>query len=182
MAPDPRRRRPRHRGGRAPPGWPLQVGFNRRFAADFARRPRRGASTGAIGTPQLMRSLTRDPGLADPGRRAAVDDLPADPDPRLRHPALAQPGRRAGRGLRHRRRAGRPRLQGRRPARHRGRRHHLRQRRHRGRRGQLLRAPTATTSAARCSGRTGMVTAGRRGPHLPGAAHARRPARRDRPR
>jgi myo-inositol 2-dehydrogenase/D-chiro-inositol 1-dehydrogenase len=47
-------------------GVPLQVGFNRRFAADFAAG-RRIVVEGGIGTPQLMRSLTRDPGLADPG-------------------------------------------------------------------------------------------------------------------
>jgi len=46
-------------------GVPLQVGFNRRFAADFAGA-RRLVADGAIGTPQLMRSVTRDPGLADP--------------------------------------------------------------------------------------------------------------------
>ena len=47
-------------------GVPLQVGFNRRFAADFAAA-RRLVDEGALGTPQLMRSVTRDPGLADPG-------------------------------------------------------------------------------------------------------------------
>ena len=46
-------------------GVPLQVGFNRRFAADFAAGHRLVVD-GAVGTPQLMRSLTRDPGLADP--------------------------------------------------------------------------------------------------------------------
>jgi myo-inositol 2-dehydrogenase/D-chiro-inositol 1-dehydrogenase len=46
-------------------GVPLQVGFNRRFAADFAAAHALIAD-GAIGTPQLMRSLTRDPGLANP--------------------------------------------------------------------------------------------------------------------
>ena len=46
-------------------GVPLQVGFNRRFAADFAAA-REIVAAGGIGTPQLMRSLTRDPGLADP--------------------------------------------------------------------------------------------------------------------
>ncbi len=46
-------------------GVPLQVGFNRRFAADFAAA-RQLITEGAIGTPQLMRSLTRDPGLANP--------------------------------------------------------------------------------------------------------------------
>ncbi|HEX5535069.1 MAG TPA: Gfo/Idh/MocA family oxidoreductase [Actinomycetales bacterium] len=47
-------------------GVPLQVGFNRRFSADFAGAHRLVVD-GAVGTPQLMRSLTRDPGLADPG-------------------------------------------------------------------------------------------------------------------
>ena len=47
-------------------GIPLQVGFNRRFARDFAIA-HDAVATGRIGTPQLLRSLTRDPGLADPG-------------------------------------------------------------------------------------------------------------------
>lgn len=46
-------------------GVALQVGFNRRFARDFAEGHRLVVE-GAVGTPQLMRSLTRDPGLADP--------------------------------------------------------------------------------------------------------------------
>ena len=46
-------------------GVPLQVGFNRRVAADFAAA-RQVVVDGGIGTPQLMRSLTRDPGLANP--------------------------------------------------------------------------------------------------------------------
>jgi myo-inositol 2-dehydrogenase/D-chiro-inositol 1-dehydrogenase len=46
-------------------GVALQVGFNRRFSEDFAAA-RRAIDDGVIGTPQLMRSLTRDPGLADP--------------------------------------------------------------------------------------------------------------------
>lgn len=46
-------------------GVPLQVGFNRRFATDFAAAHEIVAS-GGIGTPQLMRSVTRDPGLANP--------------------------------------------------------------------------------------------------------------------
>jgi myo-inositol 2-dehydrogenase / D-chiro-inositol 1-dehydrogenase len=46
-------------------GVPLQVGFNRRFARDF-RAAHDAVAAGAIGTPQLMRSLTRDPGLANP--------------------------------------------------------------------------------------------------------------------
>ena len=45
---------------------PLQVGFNRRFAADF-RAAREVVAAGGVGRPQLMRSLTRDPGLANPG-------------------------------------------------------------------------------------------------------------------
>lgn len=47
-------------------GVPLQVGFNRRFDADFGAA-RQVVVDGGIGTPQLLRSLTRDPGLADPG-------------------------------------------------------------------------------------------------------------------
>jgi myo-inositol 2-dehydrogenase/D-chiro-inositol 1-dehydrogenase len=46
-------------------GVALQVGFNRRFSADFAAAHRLVVD-GEIGTPQLMRSVTRDPGLADP--------------------------------------------------------------------------------------------------------------------
>lgn len=47
-------------------GVPLQVGFNRRFAHDFAAA-HEVVSAGGIGTPHLLRSLTRDPGLANPG-------------------------------------------------------------------------------------------------------------------
>ncbi|MFC7395527.1 Gfo/Idh/MocA family oxidoreductase [Scopulibacillus cellulosilyticus] len=46
-------------------GVPLQVGFNRRFAAGF-KEAHDDIKKGKIGTPQLMRSLTRDPGLGDP--------------------------------------------------------------------------------------------------------------------
>ncbi|GAA2747223.1 Gfo/Idh/MocA family oxidoreductase [Terrabacter aerolatus] len=46
-------------------GIPLQVGFNRRFARDFVAA-RDTVAAGGIGTPQLLRSVTRDPGLADP--------------------------------------------------------------------------------------------------------------------
>jgi len=42
-------------------GVAFQVGFNRRFAKDFAAA-RRTIEAGGIGTPQLMRSITRDPG------------------------------------------------------------------------------------------------------------------------
>jgi len=41
----------------------LQSGFNRRFAGDFADM-RSQIVQGAIGTPQLLRSLTRDPGIS----------------------------------------------------------------------------------------------------------------------
>ncbi len=47
-------------------GIPLQVGFNRRFSADFAAA-HQVVADGGIGSPQLLRSLTRDPGLANPG-------------------------------------------------------------------------------------------------------------------
>lgn len=44
-------------------GVALQVGFNRRFASDFvAMRSRIDA--GDVGTPQMLRSLTRDPGIS----------------------------------------------------------------------------------------------------------------------
>jgi myo-inositol 2-dehydrogenase/D-chiro-inositol 1-dehydrogenase len=46
-------------------GVPLQVGFNRRFAADF-RAAHDVIASGGIGTVQLMRSVLRDPGLANP--------------------------------------------------------------------------------------------------------------------
>lgn len=41
----------------------VQFGFNRRYAADFAAA-RKLIDDGAVGTPQLLRSLTRDPGTA----------------------------------------------------------------------------------------------------------------------
>lgn len=44
-------------------GVALQVGFNRRFASDFADIHAR-IIEGEIGTPQLLRSLTRDPGIS----------------------------------------------------------------------------------------------------------------------
>ena len=44
-------------------GVALQVGFNRRFAADFAAMRAR-VDAGDLGTPQLLRSLTRDPGIS----------------------------------------------------------------------------------------------------------------------
>lgn len=47
-------------------GVPLQSGFNRRYSHDFAAA-HRVVTAGGVGTPQLMRSLTRDPGLANPG-------------------------------------------------------------------------------------------------------------------
>lgn len=47
-------------------GVPLQVGFNRRFATDFAAATQI-IRDGGIGTPQLIRSLTRDPGIPNPG-------------------------------------------------------------------------------------------------------------------
>ena len=44
----------------------LQVGFNRRFDAGFAAA-HAAVARGDLGRVQLLRSLTRDPGLADPG-------------------------------------------------------------------------------------------------------------------
>src|SRR5690348_2307863 len=45
----------------------LQVGFNRRFAADWAAA-RALLDDGSLGTPRLLRSVTRDPGGFDPAR------------------------------------------------------------------------------------------------------------------
>jgi myo-inositol 2-dehydrogenase/D-chiro-inositol 1-dehydrogenase len=48
-------------------GVPLQVGFNRRFDPGF-RAAHDLVAAGRLGTPQLLRSLTRDPGIPDPSR------------------------------------------------------------------------------------------------------------------
>ena len=45
----------------------LQVGFNRRFAADW-RAARALLDSGRLGPPRLLRSVTRDPGGFDPSR------------------------------------------------------------------------------------------------------------------
>ena len=47
-------------------GVALQVGFNRRFDRGFAAA-HEAVATGTLGEVQLLRSLTRDPGLTDPG-------------------------------------------------------------------------------------------------------------------
>jgi myo-inositol 2-dehydrogenase/D-chiro-inositol 1-dehydrogenase len=48
-----------------------QIGFNRRYAADFLAACREIAA-GAVGTPQLLRSLTRDPGTGSIPNAARV--------------------------------------------------------------------------------------------------------------
>jgi myo-inositol 2-dehydrogenase/D-chiro-inositol 1-dehydrogenase len=45
----------------------LQIGFNRRFAADW-RAARALLDSGTLGTPRQLRSVTRDPGGFDPSR------------------------------------------------------------------------------------------------------------------
>jgi myo-inositol 2-dehydrogenase/D-chiro-inositol 1-dehydrogenase len=45
----------------------LQVGFNRRFAPDWTAA-RQALDAGRLGTPRLLRSLTRDPGGFEPSR------------------------------------------------------------------------------------------------------------------
>ncbi|WP_420122220.1 Gfo/Idh/MocA family oxidoreductase [Nakamurella sp.] len=52
-------------GAAAAAGVPLQVGFNRRFAPDWAAARRR-LDDGTLGVPRLLRSVTRDPGGFDP--------------------------------------------------------------------------------------------------------------------
>jgi myo-inositol 2-dehydrogenase/D-chiro-inositol 1-dehydrogenase len=47
----------------------LQIGFNRRFAPDWAAA-RALLDAGTLGTPRLLRSVTRDPGGFDPSRVA----------------------------------------------------------------------------------------------------------------
>jgi myo-inositol 2-dehydrogenase / D-chiro-inositol 1-dehydrogenase len=51
-------------------GVPLQIGFQRRFDVGFARAHELVAS-GALGRPQLLRSITRDPPLPDPSPQSA---------------------------------------------------------------------------------------------------------------
>jgi len=48
-------------------GVALQVGFNRRFDPSF-QAAHDLVAAGRLGIPQLLRSLTRDPGIPDPGR------------------------------------------------------------------------------------------------------------------
>jgi myo-inositol 2-dehydrogenase / D-chiro-inositol 1-dehydrogenase len=50
-------------------GVTFQVGFNRRFAPDWAAA-RQLLDEGVLGTPRLLRSVTRDPGGFDPSRVA----------------------------------------------------------------------------------------------------------------
>ena len=49
----------------------FQIGFNRRYAADF-QAAKKDLAAGTVGTPQLLRSLTRDPGRVRDASRAGV--------------------------------------------------------------------------------------------------------------
>ena len=49
----------------------FQIGFNRRYAADF-QAAKNDIAAGTIGTPQLLRSLTRDPGTGSIPHAARV--------------------------------------------------------------------------------------------------------------
>ncbi|MEZ2389412.1 Gfo/Idh/MocA family oxidoreductase [bacterium RCC_150] len=49
----------------------FQIGFNRRYAADF-RAAKKDIAAGIAGQPQLLRSLTRDPGTGSIGHAARV--------------------------------------------------------------------------------------------------------------
>ena len=158
---DARRRRPGDRRRRATRAWRCRSAST---AASPPTSPRRTTpiDDGAIGTPQLLRSLTRDPGIsAEAGRaRQAVDDLQRDPDPRLRHAVLAQPGRPGHRGLRAGRRADPPAVRRRRLPGHLGGAAPLRQRRVRRPPRPASRPSTATTCAARCSAPAVVLLAG----------------------
>ena len=145
-------------------GVPLQVGFNRRFARDFAGA-RQVVADGGIGTPQLLRSLTRDPGLAEPGRRAAwtifTQTLIHDFDALNWLNPGAGPWRSAPWPTRSSRPTSRPRA-----ARHRGGHDPLRQRRARRRPRPSFSAAYGYDVRGEAFGSAGMVTAG-----TPGAGH-----------
>ncbi|PTT65562.1 Gfo/Idh/MocA family oxidoreductase [Arthrobacter sp. HMWF013] len=49
----------------------FQIGFNRRYAADF-QAAKNDLANGVVGTPQLLRSLTRDPGTGSIGHAARI--------------------------------------------------------------------------------------------------------------
>ena len=49
----------------------FQIGFNRRYAADF-QAAKKDLAAGIVGQPQLLRSLTRDPGTGSIGHAARI--------------------------------------------------------------------------------------------------------------
>ena len=69
-------------------GVKLQIGFNRRFDANFAR-VRQAIVAGEIGTPALLHIISRDPGAAARFLRQGIRrHVPGYDHPRLRHGPL----------------------------------------------------------------------------------------------
>ena len=116
----------------------LQVGFNRRFAPDSPPPARPSMRAGSAPAAAAVVDPRPGPVRRRPGPRAAVDDLPRDAHPRLRHAVWLNPGAQPVEVHAFADALVAP-APKRRPARHRRRHHPLRQRRDRDRRSQLQR-------------------------------------------